>query len=393
MNGNSIGIVTMPISSSGIPAVRKLIDLISPLSKDIYLVTGDEGARSFSSYGKVKLVEIKHRAGESSFSRALQFALTQVRISISMLCLNRKVGMWILFIGGDVLILPMFSTRLVRKPTAILFSGSSNQLLMYNEDGLHPMASILAQLNSSMADKLVLYSPCLVEKYDLDRYSSKVLIADHHFQDFASFKRTKEVSERENVIAYFGRFSEEKGVLDLLRAIPLVLDKEVKFQLFGNGALKQRMLDLIDKLSISDKVEIKEWVKYNELPDQLNRIKALILPSYTEGMPNILLEAMSCGTPAIATSAGAIPDVIKDEETGFLIKENTPEAIANAIDRMISSPNLKEIAKRGEDLIHREFTFENRSVQWKDVISALGQEKGIIKKARTVKRQDLHKVQ
>ena len=67
---------------------------------------------------------------------------------------------------------------------------------------------------------------------------------------------------------------------------------------------------------------------------------------------------MHCGTPVLATSVGAIPSIIKDGETGFIMKDNSPECIAENVIRALNGPNLNEIAKNARALVERDFTYE-----------------------------------
>ena len=99
-------------------------------------------------------------------------------------------------------------------------------------------------------------------------------------------------------------------------------------------------LGLSSKENLNNKVELTGWIPHDELPDYSNMLKLIVLPSYTEGLPNIMLEVMACGTPVLATPVGAIPDVINDGENRFLMENNSQECIAeNVITSIVS--NLK----------------------------------------------------
>jgi len=94
----------------------------------------------------------------------------------------------------------------------------------------------------------------------------------------------------------------------------------------------------------------------------------LVLPSYTEGLPNIMLEAMACGTPVLATPVGAIPDVIRDGKTGFIMEDNSPKCIAENVVRALEHPDLEEIAEAGRRFVEEEFTFERAVEKWRGIL-------------------------
>ena len=113
------------------------------------------------------------------------------------------------------------------------------------------------------------------------------------------------------------------------------------------------------------------WIPHDELPEYLNELKLLVLPSYTEGLPNIMLEAMACGTPVLATPVGAIPDVINDGENGFILESNNPEYIAENAIRALNYPNLDKIVKNARELVEKEITYEGAVERYRKILKEL----------------------
>jgi len=80
---------------------------------------------------------------------------------------------------------------------------------------------------------------------------------------------------------------------------------------------------------------------------------------------------MTCCTPILATPVGAIPDIIKDGETGFIMKNNFPACIAANILRALEDPNLEKIAMNAKKIVDKEFTFNNTVYQWKKILNEI----------------------
>ena len=123
--------------------------------------------------------------------------------------------------------------------------------------------------------------------------------------------------------------------------------------------------------NLNNKVELTGWIPHDELPDYSNMSKLIVLPSYTEGLPNIMLEAMACGTPVLATPVGAIPDVIKDGETGFIMENNSPECIAENVERALNHPDLDKIVKNARESVEKEFTYEATLGRYRKIMEEL----------------------
>jgi glycosyltransferase involved in cell wall biosynthesis len=95
--------------------------------------------------------------------------------------------------------------------------------------------------------------------------------------------------------------------------------------------------------------------KYDEIPVWMSAADILVLPSYSEGLPNVVMEALSCGTPAIVTDVGGCPEVVKDGETGFVVPVGDVEALTDKIEYLLDNEDMREMmGKLGrEDMSER----------------------------------------
>ena len=369
----NIGILTFPISKTGNTPLSNLVDILYSLTNDLYLITGNDGYVFFKDDKRIHAYEIKHEMGANTFTRILKYIYAQLNISYKLLKIKGNVDMWIFFIGGDTLVFPMLTAKLLRKTVVLAFAGSSVQTLESASDSLFKSLKILSKINCSLANRIIIYSENLINELDLEKYKNKILIAHHHFFDFDKLKIKKRFDARKNLVGYIGRLSEEKGVLNFVKAIPKVLEKEneIKFLVGGDGQLRDKIEEYLDVAGLTDKVKLTGWIPSEEFSTYLNELKLFVLPSYTEGLPYTLLEAMACGTPVLATSVGAIPDAIEDGETGFIMEDNSLDGIAKNVLRVLNYPNLDEIVKNARELVEKEFTYEVAVERYRKILEQI----------------------
>ncbi|MCL0065577.1 glycosyltransferase family 4 protein [Dehalococcoidia bacterium] len=366
----TIGIVIPPLSKASKVPASNLVNILCSFSDDIQLITGGTSYGLFMKNKKVHAHEVKHRAGLNAFTRIRNYAKTQLKISYKLAKLSKNVDLWIFFIGGEFLILPILTAKLLRLKVVIALVGSGLKVAQIQKDHLYRILAPLMKINYTLSNRVILYSPNLIKEWNLEKYRNKISIAHEHFLDFDKFKITKKFDERNNLVGYIGRLSEEKGVLNFVKAIPKIIKgkDDLQFLIGGDGQLRDEIEEYLENENLNDKVNLGKWIPHNELPNYMNELKLLVLPSYTEGLPNIMLEAMACGTPVLATAVGAIPDVIKDGQTGFIMENNSPECIAENVIRALKHPNLEKIARNARALVERDYTYEKAVESYKKIL-------------------------
>ena len=374
----SIGIVTGPLPSEQIVPLSNIVDILSFVSYSLYIITGNAGRflRS-SNYGKLNVYLVNHKPWGNIFARVVKFIYMQFKLSYRLIKISRNVDLWFLF-HGEKLLLPMLTAKLLRQKVVFALTGSATKMEIFSNGIFIKPITILQKANVILSNRIILYSPGLIKEWGLEKYSRKISIAHTHFLDFSKFKVEKPLNGRDNLIGYIGRLSQEKGILNFMEAIPKVLERDDHIQILigGDGQLHTKVEQYVDEQNLNSKVKILGWIPHNELPKYLNNLKLLVLPSYTEGLPNIMLEAMACGTPVLATAVGAMPDVIKDSETGFIMEDNSPECIAQNIIRALSHPNLEEITRNARVLVEEEFTYEVAVQRYRSILTNLIQGQG-----------------
>ncbi|MFZ2414930.1 MAG: glycosyltransferase family 4 protein, partial [Minisyncoccia bacterium] len=367
----NIGIITKPISKASIVPLSNLIDILRPFSDTIYVITGGEGMRLMQKDDAgVFVLGVKYTKKDNVIIKIAYHIETQLIMSFNLIRSYKNVHIWIFFIDSHSFLLPVLTAKLLGKKIIFALAASIKNSAKAQEDILADVLVYFENINFKLSNRIVVYTSNLVKEWNLEKYESKISVAHRHIPDFDKFKTQRQLNERDNLVGYVGRLSEEKGALNFVRAIHEISKENdvIKFVIVGDGHLKGEIDKYVSSNNLMEKVELLGWVPHEELPGYLNQLKLLVLPSYSEGLPNIMLEAMACGTLVLATPVGAIPDIIIDGETGFLMECNSPECIVSNIIRALKHPDQEGISKRALALVVSEFSYENAVKQWEDVL-------------------------
>lgn len=153
-------------------------------------------------------------------------------------------------------------------------------------------------------------------------------------------------------LGYVGGLHEYKGVFDLASALQQT--EGVHLFVAGDGPARERF-----EREVGECATFFGAVPYEAIPAVYQGIDALALPSHTEGLPRVVLEAMAAETPVIATRVGGVPEVIDDGETGVLCDAHDPAALVEAIDRLATDEGRREVLGRnGRVAVETEFAWE-----------------------------------
>jgi glycosyltransferase involved in cell wall biosynthesis len=168
-----------------------------------------------------------------------------------------------------------------------------------------------------------------------------------------------EIPENARLVVTAGRLSPEKGHRFLVDAIGSLKDKlESTFFVFcGDGPCKTDLVNQAASCGIGDICRFAGF--RHDIREIFSVMDLFVLPSLTEGLPNVILESFACSKPVVATSVGGTPEIVENGVNGMLVPSKRPDLIAEAILNIFSDPeNLKAMGREGLNTVKKHFTFE-----------------------------------
>ena len=155
------------------------------------------------------------------------------------------------------------------------------------------------------------------------------------------------------LVGFVGGLHDYKGVYDLTVAIERA-ETQPALLVAGDGPEGEMMAERLGERGI-----FLGGVPYERMPGVYDAIDVLALPSHTEGLPRVVLEAAAMGTPVVATRVGGIPELISDGETGLLCPPRNPDQFATALDRVLGDEGLQQsLASAARALVTEEYSWE-----------------------------------
>jgi glycosyltransferase involved in cell wall biosynthesis len=164
---------------------------------------------------------------------------------------------------------------------------------------------------------------------------------------------------KQPIIGSIGRLVPQKGYNFFIEALPAILNKfpDAQFMIVGDGPLKDELTDQAKYLGLQSNLTFTGFRK--DIPHLLKAMDIFTLMSLWEGFGIVLIEAMACSLPVVATNVGPIPEVVIHNETGLLIEPEKPKEISKALIRMLENPQLiRQFGANGRKRVEAHFTAE-----------------------------------
>jgi len=170
-------------------------------------------------------------------------------------------------------------------------------------------------------------------------------------------------------ILFAGRLIDGKGVIDLLKAVEKIKSLNWVLLIVGDGSQKEILMEQANKLKISDNVVFLGQMKRPDLLRILNIVDIVVNPSYTEGLPTVIVEAAKCGRAIIATDVGGTREIIENNKSGILIKPKEIQLLSEKMEMLIKNSDLrKKLGEAAKEETKNRFDWE---ISIKDYINIL----------------------
>lgn len=358
------------------PNLGDLLRLLAPFAKTVYLLRGKLETPIFLDLDNTKQVvvntslirEIKRNF--NMVTRVVSYGLSQLMVARILLEPRHEPEIVLFYQSSGVI--PALVARVMQKKVLIYVGGSGFRSLQagrFQDRLLSFFLYVEEAVMAGLAHKVV----TVTRQIAIPVSESKIFEAPTRFLDqkfFKTYRRKK--SDNKFVVGYVGRLSAEKGIEELVDAFPIVVAKipSARLLLVGDGPLKYKIEAKISEHSLQSRVSMTCWV--NNVEAYLSKMTLIVLPSKTEGLPSILLEAMACKTPVLASMVGAIPSIIKEDETGFLLRSLEPEYIAERIIDLSGKPELlRNVSSKAYTWLIENYTAKIASDLWSKVFESI----------------------
>lgn len=206
------------------------------------------------------------------------------------------------------------------------------RLFCSTEKGLVESADVITTVSQACTDEIK-------KNYNPD----KAIITSKNGVDTSFFIPSKE-RKKDGHILYTGRLETRKGVMTLIESARYVCDKypDTRFVLTGKGSTEKHLKKMVTNLGLERNIHFAGYVDRDTLLKYYQDAIIYVLPSYYEGLPASMQEAMSCGIPSVATRVEGTSELVTDRENGLLVPPRNPEKLAEGILTLLEDEALRK---------------------------------------------------
>lgn len=202
----------------------------------------------------------------------------------------------------------------------------------------------------------------LMSRY-IDENSINVIPNGVDFDEFSKLSndKNKKIDKDHKVILYVGSLRLSKGVNYLIESLKLIMNEVpmVELVIIGDGDQRKRLENLTGSLELTKYIKFMGILSHKDVIDCMLDSDIFILPSLSEGFPNVIIEAMATGLPIIATNIGGIPEVVKHMKNGLLVEPKSSVEIAAKAISLLTNEDLRKKISDNNKLEAQKFSVKD----------------------------------
>lgn len=215
---------------------------------------------------------------------------------------------------------------------------------VYDFPNIVPLGKRIIRYNLKKADKILSTSHVMAK--ETMKYTDKEIDVTPFGVDTELFKPQSFNDNEEFVIGNVKTLRPKYGIDVLIKAAYIVIknnpSKKIRLDIYGGGPQKEELIRLTESIGIADKVNFMGFVNNDKLPAVYNSVSVSVSVSDSESFGVVAVEAMACGCPVVTSDADGFTEVVEKGVTGFIVPKRNPQATADAIQKFIDNPALRD---------------------------------------------------
>ena len=328
---------------------------------------------SFKKKG-IKIVRFPYWRDTREFLKLFPFRWLEI-LKISQKAVRSHDILWIRYPSIVSLIIFLFA-GIYHRPLIIHVVGNLRKALEKNKYSriclplIETVASLIQKIPNFLWGRKVILTTG-IELFKLYSHCSPKILVDSVISKKTIFFRKDTCFHKTKVILYVGALLDRKGVSYLLKSLPSLLKQNNRLKLFiiGKGKEEENLRRETEILNIENSVRFLGYIPFGKRLYQIYKMAdVFVLPSLSEGIPRVILEAWALGIPVVATKVGGIPYLIRNGENGILVPPCSPDALSKAIKKIIDNKTLRKKLIKGGYHSVKEYTIEKQIHKLKGIL-------------------------